>query len=589
MINIYDLKYFELYSEKRNRSFRFALYDGTNYQEIVEYIHGISPNTIAWDESLLQKNKYYSFSGRDFSFQEIPKWELRPCIASNPFLVQDDVKVPIYMSYEEAVSYLMQSASNRVFAFESIADTYTYNSQDKCFVIYNTDHHRGLSLNELPKYKEWYAVTADRLHLLFEHIDAKYVYSSHQVHFDFGLRQKADSIIDLIYEINHITVHSSYKKCIFNASWEDTRRYRTLYKTCLHDHQFRAFVSVLYNYIFEETKGKNENGHKVNRELLPQTFRHDEFVLHVNEFRNFYSHGQDEYETTYLSSTDLFNLYINSSFPRIEADYETLQTKLLDGFITFLNKLKEYLTLNSLVEGIICLDDSDNVHCSNVLLPKELAVWGGYKCAIKHKVKNEIHTLKGSYPFFSRFPLIFVSIKGFIQLESYDSYSLNEYKLGVGLCPFIGCEAYIDSLTVIPTKKSDENNMIQYTPKEIRVLNSSTNPIDFTEIFHQSKNLFISDKLQKYFEDNDLDKIVSVKLINLKDEWKIKEIENGLIPTKKGIIERDITGLYHVGNVALSPKFAQYYIGKDCLVDTTIIQNKESKYPFFSNDIRIIK
>ncbi|MDE6083620.1 MAG: hypothetical protein K2G11_03960, partial [Muribaculaceae bacterium] len=224
MINIYDLKYFELFSEKRNRSFRFALYDGSNYQELANYINSISPNTTIWEESLLQKNKYYSYSGRDFSFQEIHEWDLRPCIASNPYLIQDNQKIPIFMSYEDAVSYLKQSPTHRVFAYESIADTFAYDQQQGCFIIYNSDHHRGMSVSELPKYSEWYAVIDDKLHLLFEHIEPKYVFSSHQVHFDFGLRKKADSIIDLIYDINQISFLSLDKKCVFNASWEDTKR-----------------------------------------------------------------------------------------------------------------------------------------------------------------------------------------------------------------------------------------------------------------------------------------------------------------------------------------------------------------------------
>lgn len=589
MINIYNLKYFELFSEKRNRSFRFALYDGSNYQELVDYIHGISPNTTIWNESLLQKGKYYSYSGRDFSFQEIHEWDMRTCIASNPFLIKESTKVPIFMSYEDAVSYLKESPSHRVFAYESIVDTYTYDPTNDSFIIYNSDHHRGLSLYELPQHTEWYAGVDDKLHLLFEYIEPKYVVSSHQVHFDFGLRKKADSIIDLIYEINQISFLSAERKCIFNASWEDTKRYRTLYHLCLHEHQFKTFVSVLYNYIFEETKASNDDGFKVNRELLPQSFRHDDFVLHVNEFRNFYFHGQSEYETNYLSGADLFHYYIGSPFPRTEADYETLQTKLLDGFISFLQKLKEYLTFNSIVEGIICLDDNDNVHCSNVLLPKEYAIWGGCKCSIKHKVMNEIYNLKGVYPFYSRFPLIYVSIKGSIQIESKGTYSINEYSLGNGLLPFIGCEACIESLTIISDKSFSDKEQINYFPNAIRVYNTSDNPIDFAEIFHLSKEMFISDELLNELDRVNVQNILSLKLININGKWKIIKIENNIIPTKKGIIERDSAGHYHVGNVALSSSFAQYYVGKECIVGKTQSANKASIYSFFSTDVRIIK
>lgn len=588
MINIYELKYFELLSEKRNRSFRFALYDGSNYQELVDYIHGASPNTSVWEESLLQKNKYYSYSGRDFSFMEIHEWDLRPCIASNPFLIQGKDRNPIYMSYEEAVSYLKQTPYHRVFPYESIADTFAYDPNINNFVVYNSNHHRGLSVNELPKYAEWYIVNDDKLHLLFEYIEPKYVFASHQVHFDFGLRQKADTIIDLIFEINQISFLSADKKCVFNATWEDTKRYRTLYHTCLHEHQFKAFVSVLYNYIFEETKGSNNDGFKVNRELLPQTFRHDDFVLHVSEFRNFYSHGQGEYETSYLSGADLFNFYINSPFPRTEADFETLQTKLLDGFISFLNKLKEYLTFNSIVEGTICLDDDDNVHCSNVLLPKEYAVWGGYKCSIKHKVKNEIHNLKGLYPFYSRFPLIFVSIKGYINIESQDDYFLNDYKLGNGLSPFIGCIATIESLSIISDKNSSDEPTINYLPTSIKVYNTSDNPIDFPELFHHSKELVVSDEIKNKLEDANLAGIVSIKLINIKGSWIINKIEDGLSPTRKGFIERDAAGFYHVGNVALSPSFAIRFVGKECIVEKFIPSKTGSAYPFFSSKIKVI-
>lgn len=49
-INIYKKDKFELYSLLRDRSFRYIRYTGHNYNEIIEYIRGVSPNTTIWPE-----------------------------------------------------------------------------------------------------------------------------------------------------------------------------------------------------------------------------------------------------------------------------------------------------------------------------------------------------------------------------------------------------------------------------------------------------------------------------------------------------------------------------------------------------------
>ena len=85
--NIFSLTKFELGSKTRNRRFRFIRYTGSNYSEIVSYIHEISPNTEIWPESVLVIGNLYNYSGRDFRMNYVDDLGVRAVIVGKATLV----------------------------------------------------------------------------------------------------------------------------------------------------------------------------------------------------------------------------------------------------------------------------------------------------------------------------------------------------------------------------------------------------------------------------------------------------------------------------------------------------------------------
>ena len=151
--SVYNKEYFELYSEKRNRSFRFARYNGNSYEELCKYIHEVSPNTEIWEEYKMTKNSFYTYSGRTYQFNEVPLWEMRCCIASNPFLLLDGERIPLTLSQSEAEEYLRLSDKNTVFCYDDLCVNYMYNSESCEYLLIDRNHPKGISSANLTTIK----------------------------------------------------------------------------------------------------------------------------------------------------------------------------------------------------------------------------------------------------------------------------------------------------------------------------------------------------------------------------------------------------------------------------------------------------
>lgn len=587
--SVYNKEYFELYSEKRNRSFRFAKYNGNNYEELCKYIHEVSPNTEIWEEYKMTKNSFYTYSGRTYQFNEVPLWEMRCCIVSNPFLLLDGERIPLTLSQSEAEEYLKLSDKNTVFCYDDLCVNYMYNSESCEYVLIDRNHPRGISSANLNNHQEWYIGIIDNIHELPNPCTPHYQFDIHIVHFEYGLREKADKIVSLIYEINKLAHITQDGKIIFKPSWEDFKRYKTLFLKCQKESHLKDFVQTLYNYIYEETKDyQKDQKNKITRMTLPPKFRSSKFVTMVGEFRNYYDHGISEYESNKESINQIFIKYLNiNTPPKQVTDYERIQLGLLNDFELFLKTLYDSIGKNRKIVDYISTDDKGNVYCSNVLLPRDLFGFKGCRCQLSQIVNNNIIGLNKKYEYYCQFPdFIYFRREGVIE---YDDQG------------FLKCHNILipdDSLRLYLGKKAIVNKIF-ISNQKYRELGYNTVACELTIVVDPSINGEIE------INNN----VPSISSIELPKEWLafsgfIGDIRNiransifigqkyeltPLINVKEGDVRKDKMGICYCGNVLLPPT-AVNYLGKRVRLGKKEknINSRHSFYQLYCNDFDLI-
>lgn len=584
--NIYLLDKFELFSKRRGKSFRYVRYNGNNYDDLCEFIHGISPNTTIWEEKHLNKNTYYSYYGRTGEFMEIPIWELRCCIANNPFLVKENKLFSLALTKQEAQNYLKLSESNRVFCYNHIENDYSY-CESNGYMIVNKDHLLGLSCMELNDNEEWYIGINDSLHVKGNICIPRYEKDTHTVHFDYDIRAKADRIIDLIYEANRLSFFNRNKLLVFQPSWEDSLRYRKLYKKSGSEILIKEFIQTVYNFLYEETKdyphfNKYTSKVKKTRMTLPDTFRYHRFVIEIGELRNHFDHGVSEYEPTNdCSINDIYLKYMRTNRTvKRPSDYDTMQIGILNGFIGFLEELVDYLVRQRIVEDYIGIDENGNVYCKDVLLPREFGSLQGCKCKISSVVKNTVTPLCNSYEYFCQYPTeIYKQATGTIQKRN-NHIICQDILLQDSLELFIGESISIDCVEAT-TKEFRDLGLLFVAKKGIITFNKPiTNKITIKNNTPFVNTIALPIKWYHYQD-------FKVGIIGYKFEKEYNTIKlDPIVIIKEGIVQYDNNNKrYYCGNVLL-PDYASKYLGKQVNL-MRLLPNKLnlSQYEYFCNSI----
>lgn len=384
-INVYDLEHFELYSQTRQLYFRFVKFTGDNYGFLRDYLKNGRDNLEVWPVKRLKRNFYYTF-GRDLKFQEVELFDLRCCIASNPFICIDKELFSLSFSRESAKSFLKENDKNYVFCynefendtFNSIKNLYRFDRINNTYLLFNQDHRRGFSMNDLPISSEWFVGNIqDGLINSQRELKVVLTRDNHSVRFDVDFAMMANNIVRMIYEINKLR-DDVKEPIIFNPSWEDYYRFKVIGTAVTNIGNLSNFAIKLYNIVYEETKNNGKN-----RAQLPREFIGHWFVKVVNELRNNFAHGKSEYFNTGISISDICENYsVGSSVPEDLNGLEKMQEGILRDFISFLDELHLFVKKNARIKGRILCDEYGNVYCNSVFFPEDFQKYVNCYCQI---------------------------------------------------------------------------------------------------------------------------------------------------------------------------------------------------------------
>ena len=443
IINIYTKEKFTLMSKARSKKFRFIRYNGSNYSEMNTYLKEFSPNTKVWEERMLKLGRLYGYSGRTAQFLPIIEFEIRCIIASNPFMITEEgTTVPLSMNENEAAEYLKQNNINKVFCYEDILTTFTYNSNSNSYFAFDQRHPQGVECSELPKEKEWFIGSSDNIHRMPFTLEAVYQHSLHLVDIRFKFENDVERIEKLKYQINKI-LSTRKKDLMFAPSWENYIRRQKLSQPCLNYTEFEDFVHALYQVIYEETK---KGGYR--RGTLAK-FQDHQFIKIVGGLRHRYAHGEDHFvsnDVTELDEIYLRYLKIDNE-PQCPDDYLALQYGILTDCYYFLEEIRDSLQKQGTIKDIIQEDDLDNVFCGKALLPKAFSIYKGLHCCIQNYGTNMDNRTKDTYPYYCICPeYVEVKFEGIITVDENNNCSCNGYILSPSLIEDVGCTIAVSKI-----------------------------------------------------------------------------------------------------------------------------------------------
>lgn len=374
--------------------FRFARYNGKNYDEVVSYLSPmLSKNSSVWPEEELDKGTWYGYSGKTLLFQRIPLSDLRICIVNNPMILIEEKAIPLYFSYQEAKEYLHGSNLARVFSPDDVLNTYLYDTESRCYKLVNRSHKDGLIMMDLPVHDKWFIGCND--HIQDRNITVSN--SENQIHTSENIREKVDSIMNGIDIVNSLSDMYQKDDVIFSHTWEFFKRYQSLYDTCLTNSDFWRFISALWEIVYEETKDGLQ-GKRLGR--LPEPFQRDYFVIAINELRCYFgAHGRQEMYLPKIDISEVFLHYTGVNRIRQPQDYLDLQLAILSEFEDFVERIKTWIEKAETIKDVISIDGDGNVFCNKVLLIKDLAPFVGFVCTINGENIELINNPDFSYKY----------------------------------------------------------------------------------------------------------------------------------------------------------------------------------------------
>lgn len=582
-INVYLMNQFELVSKQRETRFRFIKYNGKNYQEVCDYIHELSPNTKIWEEKLLKSGELYTFSGRTFAFINVPKWNIRCCIANNPYIVIDGKEQPLVLTQEEAESYLHLTGGS-VFCYDNICCDYSYDAAKDRFIVYDKNHPRGLSTKNLENHKEWYIGGEDGLQNMDFSFTPQYQNDTHTVHLDYDLKDIVERIQNTIFKINKTTrERSNYE--IFVPSYEDFKRYKTLSSKCHDSLAIEQFVKVLYNILYESTK----TGY-ANRAKIPEKLKYDKFVEIVGEYRNHFSHGNAEYDAGEKITIDkiyLRYLHTNNE-PQNATDFETIQIEMLKDMEVFLNRVLDVVLNNVVVNDYISYDPTtETVFCNNVKLPSEFVKFKGCKCKIDSVRNNNRPSDKLIYYSFRVSSIELSNKSGIIQTDANGNCSCNGIIIPKHYSKYKGSKVEIYRINAYLSQGTLYESALSFSialPKPIigDLLYENERPV--------VKGFYLDPKKwSNYNDDYKIELRTIMCTADENDAENIQEIVDGFV--SEGPVTKVKMNLYVCGNVLLRKSIARKLVGQRVRIENPILNSDKytsKKYPYYVGFIKVI-
>lgn len=221
------------------------------------------------------------------------------------------------------------------------------------------------------------------------------------------MRDLVDEIDYKKGEINSFLVLQN-KPIMFDEKHEGPKRRRILGTPCNSEADLAMFSLELYKAVYEETKAE-KNGAEHTKVLLGKFHNHP-FTFYVSALRHSFGHSLEEKNLKGISILTVYKKYLNREIPpATPEDFQTIQKGLLTDFLAFLNEIYSSFSQNERdktgpqkvnIDGKICVDESGNYFCKDVLLPKRLENYIGSVCHIRIVKANTMKS-KGKYPFFA--------------------------------------------------------------------------------------------------------------------------------------------------------------------------------------------
>jgi hypothetical protein len=478
VLDIFSKDKFILRSEARKLQFPFIRYNGSNYEELVSFITSFSPNTIVPAPEKLKIGELYTFSGKKFQFRHVPIGNLRYAIASNPFIVLPEGDcLPLALEYQQAVDYLKENRHHKLFAYEDILATYKYNPEHTSFMMYDRSHPKGVVLDELPKFIDWYIGGDDDANHLWSCFKVVYKTALHMV----DARPDFEDLVDIIdgerYAINQ-SLYVQGRPIMFNVNWEDNARRKALKHTCHHIHDLKSFIGALYKIIFEDTKGASQSP----KESLGE-FAGESIVRIIEELHLYYGTGQKSsapMDSDWPFTIDqIIQMYLQHNLgPQEPEDYSQLQQGILIDFHDYLVKIKESIREKMKIIGTLCQDDYGNIYCGKALVDQRYRCYCGCECVITSYSRNVNDELP-QFPYYTdRLYRVALNRTGIISRDEEGTLYLDKYVLRDSAANQLGKEAQVRGIRPFFIPRGEYlGEVVEYVlTEELEIMRSPQKP-----------------------------------------------------------------------------------------------------------------
>lgn len=414
-LNIFKKDKFELGSKNRKETFRFIRYNGANYDEIVNYIHELSPNTVIWPEDRLKPGYLYNYSGRNGEMSNVDDVQLRAVIVNNPYLIESNGnRTSIMLTKKQATEYLEQSEIHAVFYADSALSTYKRNNKNQKIKVYNREHPKGYEILELHEDQEYYICSNICSHP--EYYICRYEKDLHNLSISVNVYRYVDKMEELKYLINNsfLTIKDKY---FFTPSINYWNNYKTLSKNCMNSRMLNEIVRTIASIVFNST----DNLRTIKEARLDK----HEFIKTLTIAKD---HDYDNKDNIPQELIDIIIKYTSNDDFYCPNDYHTFQIRLYSDFIDFLNNILE--SVRKPKSGIIHVDEiSDIVCCSGTQLSPNYKKFKGLKCSFCEYTLNTNHSLPNSITYYcKKIDYVFLEKEGTVCIDDNEKLYIDCYK-----------------------------------------------------------------------------------------------------------------------------------------------------------------
>lgn len=410
-LDIFQKEKFQLYSKTRDRHFRFIRYNGRNYDEIVSFIHGLSPNTEIWPEERLKVGTLYNYSGRDYKMGYVDRTNLRGVIVNNPFIIcENGQEIPLALNRDEAVSYLSLSSKHAVFCPQKALATFKMDLNDGKLYEYSKDHPKGIDREKLPL-DEFYICSEPVKDFSY---NAEFDIDRHELIITYQFKNLVENFEKTKYYINRLCIQSRHK-LIFEPTWDNWKTRYVLSQPCLNSWDLMDVLKRLHSMVFDDMGDR--------KQLDAIKIGNHPFVKDLKDFFDYFVLGKMKSETV---EKKLLLYYNSTDRPACANDFENLQKGLYEDFRIFLNEIFARLNESKSKTVIIQQDDNGNVHNRDIQFADYLSEYKGCMCTFSHFKRN--NNIESGYDYYcDKVDYVEIKEEGVIQVDSDSNLFLGKY------------------------------------------------------------------------------------------------------------------------------------------------------------------